>query len=102
MILDTNLVLKQVLNMRENIQDSEVMTKDQYKEKYSYLADNSPTLFDLVYKDETNYLSYLEYMLKNTNKVGRNELSQYDADVEIGKTLANDYIYPNIDMDKEQ
>lgn len=101
MTLDINKLLKEVLDMRKNIVSNLVLSKDNYKEKYIYLSSNSPTLFEMVYKDEGPYLEQLKFMIENANKIKRKELSQYDADVEVGANLANKYIYPNIDMEKE-
>ena len=102
MILDTDLVLSQVLQMKNDITDNQVITKDEYKIMYSYLAEKAPTLFDIVYKNEIDYVDYVKYMITNAVKVGNNELSQYDADVVVGQKLADDYIHPNIDMEKEK
>ena len=102
MNLDLNKILKQVLEFRKEIQNNEVITKDQYKEKYNYLSEKAPTLFDMVYKDEGPYLEQLNFMLINANKIKKNEVSQYDADVKVGQKLADEYIYPNIDMSKEK
>lgn len=95
-------MLKEVLDMRKDIQSNLVITKEQYTEKYSYIFKNTPTLFEMVYKDEGPYLEQLQFMIKNANKINRNEINQYDADVEVGKELANKYIYPKLDMDKEK
>lgn len=102
MILDTDLVLSQVLEMRNDIHDNKVITKNEYKVLYPYLAEKAPTLFEIVYKDEIDYVDYVKYMITNAIKVGNNELSQYDADVVVGQKLADDYIHPNIDMEKEK
>lgn len=101
MVLNTHLVLQQVLEMKSKIENDEMMTKEQYKEFYSYLAQNVPTLFEIVWKNEVNYMQFLHEMIKNTQRVGDNSISQHDADVEIGQMLADEYIHSNIDMSKE-
>lgn len=102
MILDIQLLLKEVLEMKDNIKNNLVISKEQYKEKYNYIYLNTPTLFELIYKNEHEYLEQLNYMVKNAIKVEKNEVSQYDADVEVGSVLAKQYVYSKIDMEKEK
>lgn len=99
--LDVNNLLKQVLDMRKDIINSEVLTKDQYSSKYNYLYTYSPTLFEMVYLNEEPYLNQLNLMISNIMKIKRKEISQETADKEIGEKLAEKYIYPYIDMEKE-
>lgn len=102
MILDTNKILKEVLDMRKDLENNLVLTKDKYKEKYNYMSGKTPTLFEIVYKNEGNYLEYLNFMINNAHKLQRNEVNQYDADVTVGTKLAKDFVYSNIDMSKEK
>lgn len=102
MVLNTDKVLSDVLGMREDIQNNLDFTKNQYIQLYPYLYENVPTLFELVYKNEIDYLPMLECLLENALKVKNNVKSQYDIDVDVGQVLAEKYIHPNIDMEKEK
>lgn len=100
-MLDAAKIVEEVLQMRTDIQNNEVYTREQYSHRFKFLHENAPTLFDMVLKDETTYLTVLQNMIRTLEKIRKNSLSQHDADVEIGKELAEKYIYPNIDMEKE-
>ena len=88
--------------MKSDIEQNKIFTKDDYKARYNYLSDNIPTLFDLVYKGDESYKRQLDFMISYAKKINNDGMPQYDADVKVGQRLAEDYIYPNIDMDKEK
>lgn len=101
-ILNTDKLLKEVLDMKKDLENDTVSSKENYKSKYNYLSTFSPTLFDMVYKNEKDYMNLLNDMVKSANKIKKKNLSQHQADVEIGEKLASIYVHPIVDMEKEK
>ena len=96
MVLDTKKVMTQVSLMRQDVKDKKYIIKDEYEEAYPYLFKEAPTLFKMVYEDKIEYMGMLELLVNNAEKIKDNDISQYDADVIVGKKLADKYVYPAI------
>lgn len=93
-MLDYTLITDQLQAMQRDLQNSEVITKESYKSKYNYIFTHVPTLFDLIYNNIDLDIKQLKFMISQAAKINNNEISQYDADVIIGKKLADTYITP--------
>ncbi len=100
MVVDTKKLLDEIVAMRNDVKKGYLLD-DQYKLLYKFTYENTPTLFRMVLKNDSNYMTVLNTLIKNVKKIETNEISQEDADVIIGQELADKYIYPNIDMSKE-
>lgn len=88
-MLDTNQILREVLNMRKDIKESRVKPdSEKLKLKYSYLNLNVPTLFRMVYADSCDYMHMLNHFITNLNKMNRKEITLEEANIEIGDKVA--------------
>lgn len=77
--------------------------KKQLQNSFEYLA-TFERIFDMVTTlagGEEN-LQRLRMMLNKTKEIQDNKISQYNASGQVGTMLAEQYIYPRIDMSKEK
>jgi len=90
MIMDLDKIKQQSLEMKQDIENENLPNKKSYIDKYNYIYRMSPTLFEVIYKNEINHVPILNSLIsiKKKNK------PKYDADVEAGEELANIYLYP--------
>lgn len=70
--------------------------------KYKKLKEAYPSLYKIVIEKEPCSMEILEKMISCMKLIKQGEKSQEDMDKEIGYCLAKEYVYPNIDMNKEQ
>ena len=76
------------------------MTTDQFKNamkaKFNNLSEHFPTIFEKTF-DGTMDMDRLKYMLDMLSRVKSNQMSQHDASVKVGETLANEYVTPVVE-----
>lgn len=92
--VDTQLLRSQVQGLCKDIlQDTE-----QLERTYKYLYTKSPTLFRFVIEnakcpnfDKAGFTTNVEMMLSNLEKVQAAKLTQHDASVIVGESLADKY-----------
>ena len=107
-MINTQTVREQVTSLLQDVLDWKTgnkyndMNKEQFltkiKNTYSYLHENSTTLFDKCI-DGTMDLPRLEQMLQMIEKV-RQGYDFTSASVEIGQSLNDHYVKPLIDKKK--
>jgi hypothetical protein len=64
------------------------------KQKYSYLHDSSLTLFNMIlsnFKNKTFLRNHISVLIENLTKLQKNELTEYNASVNVGTHFANEY-----------
>ena len=65
--------------------------------KYFKTIIGSPLIFFKVCNERTNFnKQQLEMMLSYRDQVKQNEISQYDASVDVGSVLVDKYVKPNL------
>lgn len=64
--------------------------------KYSFLRQNSGTLFDKICAKELK-LNEFRYVFKCLDDIHSGKKSQHDASVKVGTMLANNYIHPKLE-----
>src|SRR6187399_1999190 len=98
---DGDKILQEVNSMRDDIIKKRI-NKDlnYFSKKYQYLYDNVPTMFRMVYDNDFDYMPMINLMLEKYKKMSNGSVTHEDASKDIGETLAEKYIYPNIDMSK--
>jgi hypothetical protein len=71
-----------------------------YDSKYDYIKENIPAMYDMLVEDPVKALPNLLHMLKLAAEI-KDEKTQEDQSKKVGLFLADQYIYPNIDMTNE-
>ena len=102
---DVDLIKKKVqllLNDLEQIIDKKESPKDHVyslEKKYKYIKTTSPGLFNFIIQqygthkfNKDNFLKNLDMMLNEIANIQKSKISQYDASVKIGTSIASQYI----------
>jgi len=71
------------------------------KAKFNNLSEHFPTIFEKTF-DGTMDMDRLKYMLDMLNQVKSNQMSQHDASVKVGETLADVYVKPVVENLEEE
>lgn len=103
MKLDLDKILTDVKSLQREISDGHVNIAD-LKMQYSYINENIPTIFEMILTKDKAFLPIFETMLENTKTIqdsNDTKKTQEEQDKLVGEMLAEKYIYPNIDMTKE-
>jgi hypothetical protein len=102
-VYNTKEISTAIRNMRNEIFDdlNNELSRDYYVNKYNILAENTPQLFDLIHTNDIDYLPMVEYFLDNIKRIEDNEESKESVDLKIGEKLAEQYLYPYVDVSKE-
>ncbi|NDC94793.1 hypothetical protein EB118_21655 [bacterium] len=87
---DTQLLRKQVKTMLKDIDNG--YTLEELKNKYNYLYTSSKTLFTYIASNRNANLDNLDMMLDKIEKIKKSQVSQHDASVEVGTSLAKQFI----------
>ena len=73
--------------------------EDFYKNKYKYIFETSPGLFNFIFTqfntdnfDKEQFLKNLNIMLSAIEDIQSSKITQHDASVNIGETLAAQFI----------
>lgn len=77
---------------------ADVKVGSPYNIDYDYLKEFTPKLYDLILAKSDNFMEILNFMVK---KLKQEKLTEEKQSEDVGKFLAEQYIYPNIDMTKE-
>lgn len=85
-------IKKQAEEMKQEMKSEKTQERHVLITKYNYLYTMTPTLFEVIYKNEMDCSAILDSLIESAKK----KKTQYDADVEVGEKLANIYIHPNI------
>lgn len=81
-----------IIKIIQKIHDSDVKNKDVYFQAiYANFKKKYPSLYEMACRDNLD-MSMLKFMLDMMEKVNKNETSQHEASVEVGKKLFNEYI----------
>lgn len=78
----------------------DVLEKESYfTNKYEYTIRTSKTLYDLIIKsykninfDKKQFLININMMLSSIENIQRDKISQHDASINVGETLATQFI----------
>jgi hypothetical protein len=92
--LDISMLIKQVGDMYLSVKNGE----PDLEIKYCYLFEKVPSVFMLLKDNEMpkEQLPFLIYMIKQAGRVQIGEIDAYQTDVDMGKILAEKYIFPVI------
>lgn len=77
------------------------LSKNQIESKYSVLIKRYPSLYSIMTSNKPYRMEILERMISSMKLIRRGLRTQEEMDKEIGFLLAQEYVYPNIDMSKE-
>lgn len=89
--------LDKVMDLAKKM-SKDVASGSPYRIDYDYLKEFTPKLYDLILAKSDNFMEILDFMVK---KLKQEKLTEEKQSEDVGKFLAEQYIYPNIDMSKE-
>lgn len=72
-----------------------------FENKYPYLSKNYPKMFKLVMVDNLEDKQIIKMLIARIAKIQSGDLTRKQADVQTGVDFAQKFIYPKIDMRKE-
>jgi|APGre2960657404_1045060.scaffolds.fasta_scaffold00163_11 hypothetical protein len=72
-----------------------------YDVKYNYLKEVTPSIYDMILAKTENFIPTLMFMLEKLREIRENKETQEKQSEKVGTFLAEKYIYPVIDMTKE-
>ena len=75
--------------------------KKNLEQEFEWLHSNFPKAFELCCNPSVKDLSKLQFMLTQIQRIQQGNSSEHDASSVVGKRLAEEYVYPKIDMSKE-
>jgi len=92
--LNISLMMKQIDEMRQAVKNGE-QNLSLLQDTYSYLYTKTPSLFMMIRDNnlEDSQIPMLFKMLFKVEDIQEGKLDAYETDVEIGKELAEKYIY---------
>lgn len=95
--LNISLIIKQIEDMRVDVKNGEQELRI-LQDKYSYLYSKTPSLFMMLRDNnlDDSQIPMLFKMLFKVEDVQEGKADAYQTDVEIGKELAEKYIYNTI------
>ncbi|NBU33994.1 hypothetical protein EB118_03490 [bacterium] len=100
MPIDIQLLKSQINGL---VADSSSTSHSDLKQKYKYLYQKSPTLFEFVCKNVTlanfnhsRFNDNIQLYLENLEKVQTLKMTQHDASVIVGERLAGQFL-PKVD-----
>lgn len=92
-------LLKDLHNIKEKKEESPNDYLYRLEKKYKYLKHTSSKLFEFTINEfqkqtfnKEQFLKNLNMMLQSISNIQNSKISQYDASVEVGTSLANQYI----------
>lgn len=93
--------IKQIQEFVETIKDKNYMQREiAIADKFPEFWDKYPFLVKKLVKDNQD-LSMLEIMLSKIEKIDKGETSMATVEYDLGNKLANQYLTPVLDKDKE-
>lgn len=93
--------IKQIQEFVETIKDRNYMQREiAIADKFPEFWDKYPFLVKKLVKDNQD-LSMLEIMLSKIEKIDKGETSMAAVEYDLGNKLANQYLTPVLDKDKE-
>ena len=100
--------ISEIIDIDKIITESTIMANDvktgkkiNFYEKYEYLYSNTPTLFDMIKQNKEDFMPILKFMTESIKKINSGKETEEDEGVKMGEFLAEKYIYPHVDMSKE-
>ena len=100
MKIQEDIDLDKVVSLTQNmVKDLEIGA--QYDTKYDYLKEMVPTIYDMILAKTENFIPTLLFMIEKMREVKENKETCEAQSEKVGKFLAEKFIYPNIDMSKE-
>ena len=99
MDIDIKLLRETIKAMRDDVK-SKNFDRDTLIEKYNFLFTNTKHIFETVINDTFNYMPQLNTMLDLRQEIKDKETKE-NMDKIVGKVLAEKYVYPVLDMSKE-
>jgi len=88
-------ILTEAIEMNNDVLNHTENKSEEFKKKletdYKNLHDNFSSLFKLILSGNMD-IDRLKYMINMLKKVEKNELTEYDASVSVGKVLVKDFI----------
>lgn len=94
----TDKMWRQVCEIREKINDG--VSPKFVQQEYSWLFEEYPTIFKLAINSDLE-LDKLRFMLDKVKSIQKGNVSTYGASGEVGTILAKEFVYPKLDMTKE-
>jgi len=98
--MDPDKVLSQVTSMSDDVKNS--VEDINFEEKYAFLLENAPTIFNIVKSNDHDYMPMLLYMINAAKQITAGEIEKEEKEKEIGEMLADKYLYPVLDTINEQ
>ncbi len=98
-ILDTVKEIQEKVKIDKEQGLDENETKYRLTEEYSDFSMKYPVIF-LKSLDGGLDMDQFQFMINMATKVNNKKLSQHDASVQIGEKLVNQYVKPNLDLNK--
>lgn len=87
-----------ITSIISEITKSNIVNKEKYfEEKYPHFKDKYPHLLRTVCEGKIDK-NNIHFMLSMLNKMENNNMSQYDASVEVGTMLFKKYVEPKINL----
>lgn len=100
--INGNKILNDIISMRDSIlENTSGAGMNFYEDKYPYLYKHAPTMFRMVYENDFDYMPIVTVMLDKHRRIQEGEITHEDASKDLGESLAEKFIYPNIDLSKE-
>ena len=93
--MDPDRVLTEVTAMKNDIENG--VEGINFEEKYSFLFEKAPTIFNIVKSNDHDYLPMLMYMVNAAKQISSGDVDKDEKEKEIGVVLANKYLNPILD-----
>lgn len=106
MVSDKEIIYKEYLNMKKDIQNNLVqlnkkLSIEVYSSKYNYLFFHARSTFDTLYAFNTEVMTILDDMMEKAIAIHRKELDFEETRLELTEKIADKWLYPHIDKSKE-
>ena len=93
--MDADRVLSEVTAMKADIEHR--VDGINFEEKYSFLFEKAPTIFNIVKSNDHDYLPMLMYMINAAKQISSGDVDKEEKEKEIGVVLAKKYLNPILD-----
>ena len=106
MVSDKEKIYIEYSNMKKDIQNNlNILNKklsiEIYSHKYDYLFYHARSTFDTLYSFNTEVIPILDEMMEKAIRIYRKELDFDEVRKDLTEKIAEKYLYPHIDREKE-
>ena len=105
MVANKETLYTEYNNMKKDIQNNlNVLNKklpiEIYIHKYYYLFYNARSTFDTLYTFDSKIVPIIDHVMEKAIKIHRKELDFEETRVKLAEDIAEKFLYPYIDRDK--